>query len=129
MDITNYSWWYETLNKVIFENWLYYYVQAYTDLNRFFISINCYYFVNLKCVQIQLHSLILIPFFFSVQVYVLIHNFHNLTFFVSLNETLNKVIFENWLYYYVQAYTDLNRFIYDSYTCIFTLFISVLRHI
>jgi hypothetical protein len=45
--------------------------------NKIFISINCYYFVNLKCVLIQVHSLILITFF-SVQVYV-IHNFHNLT--------------------------------------------------
>jgi hypothetical protein len=44
MDITNYSWWYETLNKVIFQNWLYYYVQAYTDLNKFiYDSYTCIY--------------------------------------------------------------------------------------
>jgi hypothetical protein len=56
MDITNYSWWYETLNKVIFQ----------TD-------------------------------FIVMNMYIIIYN--------------------------------LNKFIYDSYTCIFTLFISVLGHI
>jgi hypothetical protein len=44
------------------------------------------------------------------------------------HETLNKVIFQNWLYCYEHVCTDLNKFVYDSYTCIFTLFISVLRH-
>ena len=32
MNITNYSWWYETLNQVIFQNWIDCYVDAQTDL-------------------------------------------------------------------------------------------------
>ena len=32
MNITNNSWWYETLNQVIFQNWIDCYVDAQTDL-------------------------------------------------------------------------------------------------
>jgi hypothetical protein len=35
MNTINYSWWYETLNQVIFQNWLGWYVDAQTDINKF----------------------------------------------------------------------------------------------
>ena len=53
----------------------------------------------------------------------------DITNYSWLYETLHKVIFQNRLYCYEHVCTDLHKFIYDSYTCIFTLFISVLRHI
>ena len=34
MNTINYSWWYETLNQVIFQNWLGWYVDAQTDINK-----------------------------------------------------------------------------------------------
>jgi hypothetical protein len=42
MNITNYSWWYETLNQDIFQNWLDCYVDAQTDLNKFALDSNIF---------------------------------------------------------------------------------------
>jgi hypothetical protein len=42
MDITNYTWWYQTLNQVIFQNWVDCYVHAYMVLNKFICDSNIY---------------------------------------------------------------------------------------
>jgi hypothetical protein len=42
MNTTNYSWWYETLNQVIFQNWLGWYVDAQTDINKFVYDSNTF---------------------------------------------------------------------------------------
>ena len=47
MNITNYSWWYETLNQAIFQNWLDCYVDAQTGLNKFVYDSNiCTLFIS-----------------------------------------------------------------------------------
>jgi hypothetical protein len=42
MNTINYSWWYETLNQVIFQNWLGWYVDAQTDINKFVYDSNTF---------------------------------------------------------------------------------------
>ena len=42
MNITSYSWWYETLNQDIFQNGLDCYVDAQTDLNKFVLDSNIF---------------------------------------------------------------------------------------
>jgi hypothetical protein len=42
MNITNYCWWYDTLNQVIFQNWLDCYVDAQKDLNNILLDSNIF---------------------------------------------------------------------------------------
>ena len=50
MNIANYSWWYETLNQAIFQNWIDFYVDAQTDLNKFALDSNLFTLFISACI-------------------------------------------------------------------------------
>jgi dihydroneopterin aldolase len=53
MDITNYSWLYETLHKVIFQNRLYCYEHVCTDLHKFiYDSYTCTVYLLILCLLV-----------------------------------------------------------------------------